>query len=274
MVDLFDKITNIGKFYSKKFEHKVTDREEFKVVRDALVKYGMNVSFFDRNLRDLTIKESNEGQFVMGSYNARTNSIMLSDDKYSFVHELFHMASNNSDNKNELMGVLQKDNRGYLFGSGFNEGITDYFTHLVYPEYEPAYPFEEKIISIISETFGIKSFANHFNADPKEFYNYFGRDMLFVMEISKHLDEYNKSLYNLLSIIDRNNIIEITKNYDFLVEKISNSITKVCDKLYELLELKGVDTQKYKDEISNLFNGNNPNITQLRSLLNANGRVL
>ena len=237
MVNLIDKITNIGKFYSKPVTHDVSEREEFKIVRDALVKYGMNVSFFDKNLPNLYIQpEIEDGSIVEGSFNARTNSISMPKDKYQAVHELFHMASKDAESKNELMGVLQKDSKGNVTGIGFNEGIADYFTHLSCPDYEPSYAFEERIISIISEVYGLKPFNNNFTQNPTGFYNSFGSDILFVTEISKRLDSYNKSVFGLFDLISSNNFNHLIRDGNRLVNEIFLSVISTCSKLCELLE--------------------------------------
>ena len=268
MVNLIDKITNIGKFYSKPVTHDISEREEFKIVRDALVKYGMNVSFFDKNLPNLYIQpEIEDGSIVEGSFNARTNSISMPKDKYQAVHELFHMASKDAESKNELMGVLQKDSKGNVTGIGFNEGIADYFTHLSCPDYEPSYAFEERIISIISEVYGLKPFNNNFTQNPTGFYNSFGSDILFVTEISKRLDSYNKSVFGLFDLISSNNFNHLIRDGNRLVNEIFLSVISTCSKLCELLELKGIDSSRYMVEMQQLFESKNNNMEQLRSLV-------
>ena len=263
MSDLFDKI----KSYSKKFEHKVTDRKEFKIVRDTLVKYGMSTVFFDRNLQDLQITESVfDKNAIEGSYNPRNNSIEVLDNKYSIIRELFRMASRNKENNNELMGILQRDNKGNITGVGFDDGINDYFTHLACPEYETIYPFEERVIAIISETFGIKPFTNHFSANPHGFYSSFGQDQLFIMEISKRLDNYNKSLHQLNDMMRSNDVSAVIKDGNRLVNTIVDNIIGVCTKLFDLLELKGVDSSKYMVEMKQLFEKEN-NMAQIRTLV-------
>lgn len=268
MSNFYDKITNIGKYYSEKVEHKVTDREEFKIVRDTLVRYGMNPLFFDRNLPDLYIPTNfKPGGVVEGSYNARTNSMNSTPNKYALIHELFHMASNNKETNSDLMGVLQKDSKGRNVGMGFNEGITDYFTHLACPEYEPNYPFEERVISIISEIYGIKVFNNHFNANPTEFYNYFEQDKFFIIEISKRLDEYNRAVYQLLDLMSINDFAIMAKKGKALVNSIFNNIVAVCTKLCDLLALKGIDSSRYMGEMRQLFEGSNENMILISSLV-------
>ena len=268
MSELFNKIFDIGRNYSKKVEHKITDREEFKIVRDTLVRYGMSTDFFDINLPDLYIPATmHEKGAVTGNYNARNNSMEFTTDKYIMIHELFHMASRNPETTNDLMGVLLKDNKGNNTGMGFNEGITDYFTHLACPEYEVAYPFEEKVISILSETFGIKVFTNHFNASPNEFYASFGKDQLFIMEISKRLDLYNKSLHQYIDLFQANDLAGLIKYGNKLANNILDGLYGVCNKLYDLLELKGIDSSKYKNEIKELLESDNNNMAQIRAII-------
>ena len=263
MSELFNKIFDIGRNYSKKVEHKITDREEFKIVRDTLVRYGMSTDFFDINLPDLYIPATmHEKGAVTGNYNARNNSMEFTTDKYIMIHELFHMASRNPETTNDL---IKKYESKFIYK--FNEGITDYFTHLACPEYEVAYPFEEKVISILSETFGIKVFTNHFNASPNEFYASFGKDQLFVMEISKRLDLYNKSLHQYIDLFQANDLAGLIKYGNKLANNILDGLYGVCNKLYDLLELKGIDSSKHKNEIKELLESDNNNMAQIRAII-------
>ena len=268
MDNFFDRITNIGKFYGKKVGYNIDEMPEFKTVRDSIIRYGMNPNNFDKNLKDLYINTSTETSIgVNGNYNARTNSMHKPVKSNDFVHELFHMASNNKDTNNERMGVLQKNNVGMTTGQGFNEGITDYFTHLTCPDYEPNYPFEEKIISVISEVYGLKPFNNYFNCDPDNFYKSFGSDLPFIMEISKQCDIYNKGLNEYIGLLQKGDIQLMLKDVDKVCNKMFNGIVSACTKLFELLELKGIDSSKYLDEFKELFNSNNNNIVSLRGMV-------
>ena len=165
------------------------------------------------------------------------------------------------------MGVLQKDRKSNVTGIGFNEGIADYFTHLSCPDYEPSYAFEERIISIISEVYGLKPFNNNFTQNPTGFYNSFGSDILFVTEISKRLDSYNKSVFGLFDLISSNNFNHLIRDGNRLVNEIFLSVISTCSKLCELLELKGIDSSRYMVEMQQLFESKNNNMEQLRSLV-------
>ena len=75
MDNFFERITNIGKFYGKKVGYTIDEESEFKMVRDAIIRYGMNPNNFDDNLKDLYIDRSKEDSIVKGNYNARSNTL-------------------------------------------------------------------------------------------------------------------------------------------------------------------------------------------------------
>ena len=201
-----EKIMNPGKFFgATQIGYKLEDNPAFGVVRNTLVSYGMPTTLFDKNLRHLEMRKDNSkgntlGE-VLGSYDPKRNKILEPSDSRDLIHEVFHMASNNPD-ETQNMGVLN-----YGFGVSLNEGITDLFSYFSTlqeenPEskYEIRYPVEKLFAEFLGSMYGFKIFRDHFNCNPKKFMDEFGEDKDRVQVLITELDKITQAKNNIINM--------------------------------------------------------------------------
>ena len=252
-MDLYDKMLNLRKAYDKEsVGHKLEEKKEFSLVRSILTKYNLPVNNFDNNLGTLIINEKynedssfEKNEFISGSYYYKNNLLNLPDNTGDFVHELFHMASNDMSKSSYYEGCRIRKEKG-IFGTSLNEGITDYFTSLALPDYKSKYPFERLIASYIAKIYGMDIFREHFNGDAIAFYSSFKQDEPFIRNIVMFLDNYHAATqYFYLSGK------KIDKEYS---DKVSDFFIDFVCEFIKLLQLKKIDESEFLKDLMALMN--------------------
>lgn len=193
-------LNKILNYRNIKIGYSVDDRKEFKMVRDCIIDRGYSPDLFDKNLSSLVLEED-MGKSQLSEiceYDPFLNKINGKMAGVNFVHELFHMASNNEENKN--VGIMTKDG----FAESLNEAITDYFTQLICTNYTPHYHFEVLFLESINYLYGFNindKFKYYFLGESDQFFNSFNEDKDLIMSAVRELDAYTKlefKNYNIL----------------------------------------------------------------------------
>ena len=198
MKDIYEKM-------GIKVGYNLNDRKEFQKVRNVLVNNNLPYENFDNNLKSLIIEKYN-----INSYSPTRNKINILKGMKNLSHELFHMASNKLDGSRNIGSMLESG-----IGNSLNEGITDYLTQEVELNYDMYYIFEAFYFRILSRIYnGNIILVNHFNGNPEGVYDSFGSDRNLILDITKCLDKYTKSVVNSSDAIDNKNFGDIYISYD------------------------------------------------------------
>ena len=249
-MDIRSKFGNVKKGYS------VGDKKEFGIVRSTLVKYGLPIENFDKNLSNLVINEDydkDSTEVISGTYLYRTNVLNKPKTTEDFIHELLHMSSNLFENKELLPGCEIKNNNRN-FGKGLNEGITDYFTSLCVSDYKSKYPIESFFASYISKIYGMNIFKEYFNGDAIKFYSSFGLDEPFIRNFVNYLDNYHYHLSNIMGLNSSSKAKEST------AENVTDSFVDCVIEFAKLLQLKKIEEKSFIKELFNFINLDSDNI--------------
>lgn len=255
------KITNLRANYSKsKVGYQLDDKKEFSIVRNTLVNLNMPTENFDLNLSNLVIESDS---YTSGtSYNSKKDLITNPENSYDFIHELFHMASNNA--KKESIGSIINI-KGKRVGDSLNEGITDLFTYYGDNNYKQKYPIESFVASVLGDLYGKEIFINHFNGDSEKLYNCFGEDKTDVLEMILNLDEFtlsNIEFQDSISMIGSGFVEKRKYNPDNLSDSFVDSMML----LFRLVSSKDEKlSKKYFDILNSEFNKDNETINFLKS---------
>lgn len=238
---------NMRKIYSKaKTGYKLEDKKEFALVRSTLSRYGLPTKNFDINLSNLTIntkyQSESDNSFRIGVYYPRNNVLNMPNDNDDFIHELFHMASNDASN-DTLGGCKIRGIKG-IFGLSLDEGIAEYFTSLAKSDYVIRYPYEAFFASYIAKIYGMDIFKEHFNGNAIEFYSSFKQDEPFIRNVVSALDQYHESIQKFDFFGKDKNSYDNTCNYfiDFVCEFV------------KLLQLKKIDENEFLNDLKNIMN--------------------
>ena len=136
----------------------------------------IDLSNLFRNIQTMIIKEKDLNMFALigrnydGCYDSCTNTITLYENEVIF-HELFHMASNYFDRKNNrvFQGFLQVDlnKKNDTIGVALNEGYTEHLSRKYFKSYNGnCYLYEQFIVSKIEDIIGpFKMEKLYLNAD-------------------------------------------------------------------------------------------------------------
>ena len=248
MID-FDMIKNPNKFISKKGAvkngYKLEDKEEFKIVRDTLVKLGLSTKNFDYNLSKLIINNANNNN-TYSAYNNEINWPTLEEDR---IHELFHMASNNFEEaSNNISGLEQEDKTG-KFGMSINKGVTDYLTKEAKKDYRFKYPVEAKYVSFLTDMYGNKVLEPYALCEPNMFYASFGPNQLLVRDFVRELDSFNDLSYRFYRTFEANNIKSMR-----LASEVTDSFIKSFLNFYDLVAMNEGDIKKYMADMKTTLN--------------------
>ena len=270
---LLDKAMNLRAAYThQKRGYRLEERKEFSIVRGVLSKLGLPTANFDKNLSTLLINEdyndpysTGNNAMIAGTYNARTNILNLPENEEDTIHELFHMASNDLDNKETLDGCKIKT-LGSTFGTSFNEGIADYFTSLAVSNYTFRYPYEALIVKYIAKVYGYDIFREHFNGNAQAFYDAFKNDKPFILSLGVLLDKFHEiSQKCILS----GNPLSFKENAD----EASEAFISAMGGFLTLLQLKNIDETEFLDELRALMNTQNSEyITAINSFFELRSR--
>ena len=183
-----------------KMGYSVDDRKEFKIIRNYIVNNRYSPDLFDKNLKSLILEE-NMGKSQLSeicAYDPVMNKINGKMAGVNFIHELFHMSSNNEETQN--IGIMTKDG----FAESLNEGITDYFTQVICPNYIPYYHFEVLLLESINYLYGFNigsKFKYYFLGDSEGFFNSFKEDKELIKSAVRELDAYTKLDYKNYNIL-------------------------------------------------------------------------
>ncbi len=260
-MDLFDKMQNINKFYRiNKKTHSIDEKKEFSKVRSTLAKYNLPTRCFDDNLVNLIINEdydkssiNGSNPYIAGFYYYKTNTLNMPSNNDDLIHELFHIASNDFEKKDNLLGCEIKSTHG-KFGTSLNEGIVDYFTLLTSDSYKSKYAVESFFASYISKIYGMDIFKEFFNGNAIDFYSSFKQDEVFIRNIVSLLDKYHskiQSFYNNGKIT-----IEIS-------DSVSDAFIDCVCEFIKLLELKKEDESEFLNSLSSLLSVEDNNYINL-----------
>ncbi len=263
-MSLLDKAKNMNKFYNyNKPEFKLEDQIEFGIVRDTLVKYGMPTKNFDNNLSVLSINKNHDKDavdYTAGAYLASSNTVSIPKERDDYIHELFHMASNDSSDKNSLIGCKIRI-EDVIFGESLNEGITDYFTSLAVKDYESRHPVEAFFASYIAKIYGMDIFKEHFNGNAVNFYDAFGEDKRSIIEIIGYLDDFHekvqgfykhKKSQNSKDSQSTNNL----ENIKYLVTNanvVSAYFLDFVNEFVEFMQSKNLDAKEFVDSLGKML---------------------
>ena len=219
-----NKITNLRAYYSNsKIGYKIEDKKEFSIVRNILLKFGLPTKNFDDNLKKLVIESDNYSSGT--AYDPNRTLITNPENSNDFIHELFHMASNNKST-NSFGSIIYVD--GNNIGNSLNEGITDLFTLYANNNYKQKYPIESFVALVLTDLYGNELLVNHFNGESKKIYDSFKEDKNAVSWLIMSLDEFttaNIKLQDSISMIGTKNIDFDEYNPDDLTESFIDSIS-------------------------------------------------
>ena len=253
---LDDALDIRSKFGNVKKGYKLGDKEEFGIVRNILIKYGLPIKNFDKNLSSLVINEDYDKdgtQVIAGTYLYRTNVLNKPKTDEDFIHELLHMASNFFENTGLLPGCEIK-NKKRNFGKSLNEGIVDYFTSLCVSDYKSRYPIESFFASYIAKIYGMNIFRDFFDGDAIKFYSSFGPDEPFIRNLVSYLDDYH---YQLNSFFELDTSLEAKIT---IPENVTNSFVNLASEFVKLLQLKKIEEKSFIDELYNFIKSDSDNI--------------
>ena len=270
MIDL-DMITNPKKFLASKGAikrgYQLSDKEEFELVRKTIVKYNLSPKNFDTNLSTLIIDEKYDdkgslarNEYISGSYHATSNSINYPKILEDRIHELFHMASNDTSINNSATGIEQEGKTG-KFGTSLNEGITDFFTRLTRPNYKCKYPVEEAFASFLSDMYGIKIYDNYFECNPQGFYEGFGPNQFLIRDFVTLLDEYHKK-----SLFFYENFRVDSKQSMRLSSELTDLFIKCCVKFADIVAMNQGDMKKYLGDLRTKLSDHDNSISEFINL--------
>lgn len=253
-MDLFEKAMNVRTLYSRnKVGYKLEDRREFKKVKDTLIKYGMPTKNFDSNLSMLEINEDfnkntiyGKNDFIAGGYISNTNVLNPPTKEEDFIHELFHMASNNHSDKESLMGCEIRDVNS-IFGESLNEGVADYFTSLSVDDYKSRHPVESFFAEYIAKIYGNEIYREFFNGDAIKFYESFKQDEAFIRNFVSFLDNYHRLIQRFYISSESGIIKTETAN------QISDAFIDCTCEFIRLLQLKKVNEKEFLDKLNEVF---------------------
>ena len=260
-----DMIMNPGKYFNKgNVGYRLKDNPLFSVVRTTITKYNMLPILFDENLRTLRIQkdtakesfgESMVGE-VLGSYDPKRNSIVEPTDKNDLIHELFHMASNDSLKKD--MGVIVDG-----FGESINEGITDMFSSFATldekrdeDKYEVRYPFEKLMAEFLGSLYGIRIFNNYFTNNGNRFYESFGVDTEKVKTIIGNLDRFTKAKNSFFDI----KVMDFNEFTSSFIDTFNSFVDLVKDK-------KESYPNMYYQLLISMLNQNNEAVNVIKEII-------
>lgn len=199
--------------------------------RDKPSQYRYN---YDKNLDSLMLIrqfEINNG-LNTGLYDADQNIIYFTEFN-SIGHEMFHVASNDLENK--TMGIDKKGTNG----SALLEGITEYlFVDTFQVKNNYTYSFEVAVAKVLRLIPGV--LRSFFMASYDEFINSFNNKDT-IKELNNELNVYNKISDYCLTIyyLDGKNA---NIKLDVLV-RLMDAVRKVIDSLYSI----GIENSKLVD---------------------------
>lgn len=232
MIDL-DLIKNPRGYYAKqKKGYSLNEKKEFSIVRETLIRYGLPVKLFDKNLESLVIDEGKEQKKSIG-YNDTKNMIFGVTSGFDLVHELFHMASKGEDSFGSIMKI-----KGKNIGQSINEGITDYLTYLSSDnKYEIMYPIEVFVAQYLIQYYGREFLDYHFSSDTNNIYKLFGEDREEIISMLQSLDKFTMHKTEVIDNMNMDNI----ENLNNMVEVMFNDLILSISKLLNIISKSSID---------------------------------
>src|SRR5574344_640205 len=199
------KIKESPKILDQKRNFKNIDNpniKEFVNILDNSLNH-VNLNYFYRNIQSVkiknvdTIKNSRNSNKTVAQYSHFNNLITLSKDasESSIHHELLHLSSSISIDKNSWSGFSQKIDKVCPIGYGLNEGYTALLTNEFFNGGLYSYPFECKIAFLVENIVDQEEIEKlYFEADLKGLISIFEQysEINSILRFIKDLDFYNE----------------------------------------------------------------------------------